>query len=57
MMANDLKWMLRSRNAGALARGAVALALVVCATSAAAVEYKLGFVNTERLFREATPAK
>ena len=57
MMANDLKWMLRSRNPGALARGVVALALVVCATSAAAVEYKLGFVNTERLFREATPAK
>jgi len=57
MMANDLKLMLRPRNAGALARGVLALALVVCATSAAAVEYKLGFVNTERLFREATPAK
>ena len=57
MMANELKSMLRSRNARALARGVVALALAVCATSAAAVEYKLGFVNTERLFREATPAK
>src|SRR6476660_918796 len=41
----------------ACARAVVALALVVCATSAAAVEHKLGFVNTERLFREAAPAK
>jgi outer membrane protein len=56
-MADKLKRMLRSRNASALARSVVALALVACATSAAAVEYKLGFVNTERLFREATPAK
>ena len=45
------------RTSNVLARAVVALALVVCATSAAAVEYKLGFVNTERLFREATPAK
>jgi outer membrane protein len=34
-----------------------ALALVAFATAAAATEYKIGFVNTERLFREATPAK
>jgi len=39
------------------ARGLVAAALLAFATSAAAVEYKLGFVNTERLFREAAPAK
>ena len=35
----------------------VAAALVACAGVAQAVEYKIGFVNTERLFREATPAK
>jgi len=34
-----------------------ALALVAFATAAAAADYKIGFVNTERLFREATPAK
>jgi len=34
-----------------------AVALVAWAGMAAAVEYKIGFVNTERLFREATPAK
>jgi outer membrane protein len=34
-----------------------AAALVVSAGVAQAVEYKIGFVNTERLFREATPAK
>ena len=34
-----------------------AAALVVSAGAAQAVEYKIGFVNTERLFREATPAK
>ena len=38
-------------------RAALSLALFACATAAGAVEYKLGFVNTERLFREATPAK
>ena len=36
-------------------------AIVLCAAlvcgSAAAADYKIGFVNTERLFREATPAK
>ena len=35
----------------------VAVVLCVSAGVAAAVEYKIGFVNTERLFREATPAK
>jgi len=35
----------------------VAAALVASAGVAQAVEYKIGFVNTERLFREATPAK
>jgi outer membrane protein len=34
-----------------------AAALVASAGVAHAVEYKIGFVNTERLFREATPAK
>ncbi|MEO9137387.1 MAG: OmpH family outer membrane protein [Casimicrobiaceae bacterium] len=33
------------------------MALVVIAGAAAAADYKIGFVNTERLFREATPAK
>jgi outer membrane protein len=37
---------------------AVLLGILLCATAhAAAVDYKIGFVNTERLFREATPAK
>ena len=36
----------------------VAAALVALACGAAvAADYKIGFVNTERLFREATPAK
>ena len=35
----------------------IAVALLASAGIAAAVEYKIGFVNTERLFREATPAK
>ena len=34
-----------------------AAAFVASAGVAQAVEYKIGFVNTERLFREATPAK
>jgi len=34
-----------------------AIALLVVAGAAAAAEYKIGFVNTERLFREAAPAK
>ena len=40
-----------------LAAAWAAVALVVVAGVAAAAEYKIGFVNTERLFREATPAK
>jgi len=40
-----------------LRTAAVALALVAFATAAAAADYRIGFVNTERLFREATPAK
>ncbi len=35
----------------------IASMLLVAAGSAHAVEYKIGFVNTERLFREAAPAK
>src|SRR5262252_3858144 len=35
----------------------LAIALIGVAGSAAAADYKIGFVNTERLFREAAPAK
>ena len=35
---------------------AAALVSLACGAAAAA-DYKIGFVNTERLFREATPAK
>jgi outer membrane protein len=35
----------------------IATMLLVAAGGAHAVEYKIGFVNTERLFREAAPAK
>ena len=35
----------------------IALALALTAQAAYGAEYKLGFVNTERLFREAAPAK
>ena len=45
------------RSLARLAAACVAVALVVVAGAAAAAEYKIGFVNTERLFREATPAK
>ena len=31
--------------------------LALAAATASAADYKIGFVNTERLFREATPAK
>ncbi len=34
-----------------------AVALAAAAGVALAADYKIGFVNTERLFREATPAK
>jgi len=40
-----------------LVQALLALALATFAATAGAVEYKIGFVNTERLFREATPAK
>ena len=35
---------------------AAALLAIACGVASAA-DYKIGFVNTERLFREATPAK
>ncbi|MBS0325462.1 MAG: OmpH family outer membrane protein [Proteobacteria bacterium] len=34
-----------------------AVALLAAAGASAAADYKIGFVNTERLFREAAPAK
>jgi len=40
-----------------LLQAGLAAALVAVAGMAAAADYKIGFVNTERLFREATPAK
>ena len=40
-----------------LAAGVIALALVAGACYAQGADYKIGFVNTERLFREAAPAK
>ena len=40
-----------------LAAGLIALALVAGACYAQGADYKIGFVNTERLFREAAPAK
>jgi outer membrane protein len=43
------------RIARAVAAGAVFLCLGIGAATAA--DYKIGFVNTERLFREAAPAK
>jgi outer membrane protein len=39
------------------AAGLIALALVAGGCYAQGADYKIGFVNTERLFREATPAK
>jgi outer membrane protein len=45
------------RRPGAVVRGIAAIALVVAAAGAFAADYKIGFVNTERLFREAAPAK
>ena len=38
-------------------RTVIALMLGLAATAAAAAEMKIGFVNTERVFREAAPAK
>ena len=40
-----------------LARVCAAAALAVVAGTSIAADYKIGFVNTERLFREAAPAK
>jgi len=40
-----------------LLRIVLATALFASAALAAAADYKIGFVNTERLFREAPPAK
>ena len=37
--------------------GALVLALAATLAFAQGGDYKIGFVNTERLFREATPAK
>ena len=39
------------------AAGVLAMALVATLACAQSGDYKIGFVNTERLFREATPAK
>jgi len=39
------------------ATGLLALALIATAGYAQGADYKIGFVNTERLFREAAPAK
>src|SRR5262249_61376343 len=36
---------------------ALGAALLAASTLASALDYKIGFVNTERLFREAAPAK
>jgi outer membrane protein len=40
-----------------LTAGTLVLALVATLAFAQGGDYKIGFVNTERLFREATPAK
>ena len=46
-----------SRRIASRLRALAAVALVAAAGAAAAADYKIGFVNTERLFREATPAR
>ena len=46
-----------ARGAACLRSLLVAVALCAVAGTAGAADYKIGFVNTERLFREATPAK
>ena len=48
---------LRETSLRRLVQALLALALATFAATAGAVEYKIGFVNTERLFREAAPAK
>ena len=48
----------RSGIASQCLRSALAVAALALVTgTAAAADYKIGFVNTERLFREAAPAK
>ena len=48
-----------NRSTHRISRAVLGLAalLVLGAASAQAADYKIGFVNTERLFREAAPAK
>jgi len=43
--------------AARLVLACIAFAFAAFAGTAAAADYKIGFVNTERLFREAAPAK
>src|SRR5436190_14172972 len=45
------------RQSMTLTVGALVLALAATLAFAQGGEYKIGFVNTERLFREAAPAK
>lgn len=45
------------RSFGRTFAAALVLALVAAAPRADAVEYKIGFVNTERILRESAPAK
>ena len=45
------------RHAFIRAFGATAIALAATVAFAQSADYKIGFVNTERLFREAAPAK
>jgi outer membrane protein len=40
-----------------LLHATIGIALLLAAGASAAADYKIGFVNTERLFREAAPAK
>ena len=35
----------------------LATAIGLCATSAIAQDFRIGFVNTDRIFRESNPAK
>jgi outer membrane protein len=57
MAAATLPTPVRSASLQRVVRCVVCVALLAAAGVAGAVEYKIGFVNTERLFREATPAK
>ena len=55
-MSTSLRRRPRIASLGVL-RACAAVALVVVTGAAIASDYKIGFVNTERLFREAAPAK